>query len=92
MLSTGVTQRMNSSDRGRRQQLGTLEQQPALVGLEGELADHRADHRAGRLGAAVEDEDRLVEDVPGVPPVGVRPQRDEVVTGLRPPLLDQLPS
>ena len=75
-------------DRGRRQQLGALDEQSPLVGLERELADHRADHRAGRLGAAVEDEDRLLEDVAGVPALGCGPDRDEVVTRLGAPRLD----
>ena len=54
MLRIGVTQRMNSSTAVVAEQLGSVDEQLALVGLQRELAEIDADDRAGGLGAAVE--------------------------------------
>ena len=61
---------MNSSTAVVAEELRVVEEGLTLVRMQGQLTDHRADHRAGRLGAAVEDEDRLVQDLLGAPALG----------------------
>ena len=72
MLRIGDTQRMNSSTAGPAEHLRVVEQELPLVGLERELTDDRADHRARGLGPAVQHEQALLEDL-AVVPRAVRP-------------------
>ena len=63
MLSTGDTNRTNSSTAVRLQQRRVVAQLALHVGLERQLAADRPDDRPGGLGAAVDDEQALLEDL-----------------------------
>ena len=80
---------MNSSTAVVAEQLGLLDEQLPLVGLQRELADHRSDDGPRGLGAAVEEQERLLEDVAGLPALR-DPHRDEVVPGVAATRLDHL--
>ena len=86
-------------DPGGAQDRGVVDELLPLVGLAGELEAHRADDGAGRLGAAVEHEERLLDDLVlvhradrpvGILDLGVRPHRDQVVGGILAPRREHL--
>ena len=74
MLRIGVTQRMNSSTPVAPMIAGSSRSSCRWSGCADELEAHRADHRARRLGAAVEQEQRLLDDL-AVGPSGARCRR-----------------